>query len=242
MTKSPSADPSAKKGNLSVKNTLRAAAAVATLALAGCSIGPKHDAAPAPKAVTTTSKPKTPKVPLTPTPVTETKPNYGAIFTVERQEIDAGLPAVSQANLQSLISLIESRGYIDPQLPDTKRYVVEGTNGIVYTAELDFAGPAVTTAELEAVTIYLRKPGEVHAQQVITDGSNPLDAPTDHFPINSIVDTPIGYTPITTAEISADINTYGDYAGDAEDISALRAAGPQIQQDYIEAVNQILEH
>lgn len=213
-------------------------AVVGGVILAGCSTS--HTEAQ-PKAPVTTTAPAIKKAP--PTTTETTAPNCAVAFSTERSALQAGVPAVNSAELQELISVIATKGYIDPQLPDTKRFVAEGSNGTSYTAELDYSGPSNNSSSaLEAVAIYLQKPGEPHAEQVIGDGSYGLDDPSDHPAIDGLIDTAIGYVSVTDAEISADVAKYGECANEYMDNQALQADSQQIQADYITAVDQILAH
>jgi hypothetical protein len=208
------------------------------MAAAGCTASNQNTApAPTPLETITTSAPT-----LEPTPV-ETPAITAAEINSRRAALQANLTPVSARKMQQLVTLTETKGYEHDYSDVKEKRLVKRVDGVTYTVDVTTATNAHDYSLVpKRIDIFIRKPGEAHAQLVIEEGDSMIQGPGVVAKIDGIVDNPLGYDPnnITTAAISQAVDKYGEYASDVLDLQALRDSGATAQKAYIHAVDQIL--
>lgn len=213
------------------------------LATAGCTGG--GNTPPQPERIVSSSPsseaPVTPVTPSSTAPSSETPGNdtQAAELNSRIAKAQAGFATVSAEKFQQFVQIVGTHGYIDQDLDvkDVMRLVVPGPNGVVYTDDVEYTNPVGTPGDNppKAVEVYIRRPGEAHAQHVIEDGQQLGGDPRIPTPLDGKADDV--YYVMSENQVNTMQQQYGQLFFNALAAAHLEHGGQSAQQDYVDAIN-----
>jgi hypothetical protein len=168
----------------------------------------------------------------------------------QKSEILAKFTPIEPEKMAKLVAIAQRGGALDWSDGTQYRTVKKSKDGFVYTLDAVYASAPEDAAltKPDSIQVFIRKPGEKQADDVVVDGPVGKESLYDaklSSSLDGVIDAPLGY--YTNEEYdSMDVDSKAKYPDNQQlqfadtDVEMLRRYGEQAQADYAKAVDAIV--